>query len=92
MIFSKILTMKIEISKMSSEQYSELEYSISGQVSEQGRWFGFSFPLAKNEFNPENISQIIERQCKPIVWGLPENIKINPKIVSDCRAKQLTLF
>jgi len=92
MIASKILTMKIEITKMSSENYPELEYSISGQVSEQGQWFGFSIPLTKNEFNPENITQIIEKQCQPIVWGITENTKITSKIVSDCRTKQMTLF
>lgn len=92
MIVSKILTMKIEIAKLSSNTNPELEYSIRGTVSEQGHYFGFSFPLTKNEFNQENILQIIERQCQPVVWGLTEGIKINHEIVSDCRTKQLTLF
>ena len=92
MTASKTLTMEIEIAKLSSKHHTELEYAINGQVSEQGHYFGFGFPLTKKEFNPENISQIIQAQCQPTVWGITENTKITPKIISDCRAKQLTLF
>ena len=91
MTASKELTMKIEIAKLSSEYCPELEYSISGEVSEQGHYFGFAFPLRAEEFSQENISQIIQAQCQPNVWGITQNTQINPKIILDCRAKQLTL-
>ena len=91
MTASKNLTMNIEITKMTSQHRPELEYSINGEVSEQGHYFGFGFPLRAEEFNQENITQIIQAQCQPTTWGITENTKIKPKIITDCREKQMTL-
>ena len=88
----KILTMKITIKKMVSESYPELKYSIGGTVSEQGHYFGFGSPLIKEEFNQENLNKIIERNCQPLVWGCgKQEIKIIPKIITDCRIKETKL-
>jgi len=89
---AKILTLKITLRKMSSENCPELKYSIGGTVSEQGHYFGFGSPLTKEEFTPENISRIIQRNCEPKTWGVIEKVNIIPKIVEDCRAIQMTLF
>ena len=88
----KTLTMKITIKKMVSESCPELKYSIDGTVSEQGHYFGFGSPLTNKEFTPENTSKTIQRNCKPKTWGIIENLKIVPKIIEDCRIKQMTLF
>lgn len=88
----KTLTMQITIGKMSSEGCPELKYSIGGTVSEQGHYFGFGSPLTKEEFNPENLNKIIERNCQPIVWGCgKQEIRIIPEIVEDCRVKEMKL-
>jgi len=88
----KTVTMRIELKKMSSDHCPELKYSISGTVSEQGHYLGFSSPLTQEEFNKENLNKIIERNCQPIVWGCDKReIKIIPEIVEDCRVKEMKL-
>lgn len=89
---AKTLTMKIVIRKMQSETFPKLKYSIGGTVSEQGHWFGFGSPLTQEEFTEENISRIIQRNCEPKTGGIIEKVTIIPKIIEDCRIKQLTLF
>ena len=88
----KTVTMRIELKKMSSDHCSELKYSISGTVSEQGHYVGFSSPLTQEEFTEQNISRVIQRNCELKTWGIIEKVKIVPEIVEDCRVKQLTLF
>jgi len=89
----KNLTLKITLKKMISEYCPELKYSIGGTVSEQGEYFGFSSPLTQKEFNEQNISCIIQRNCQPLVWGCDkQEIRIIPKIVEDCRVNQMKLF
>ena len=71
----KTLTIKITIKKMVSEHCPELKYSINGTVSEQGHYFGFGCSLTQEEFNEQNISRIIQRNCQPIVWGCDKQVK-----------------
>jgi hypothetical protein len=89
----KKLNMEIEIAKINGSHIPGLEYSLRGWVQEKGECFGFGFPLTKEEAASENIDELIKRQCEPGKWGLSEGaVKIIPKIISDCRQQQKTLF
>ena len=90
---AKQLTMEIEIKRIKSDHVPSLEYSLNGWVQEKGECFGFGCPLTKEEATNEKIDELIKRECEPSKWGLSEeSIKIIPKIISDCRQQQKTLF